>query len=165
MGRRKHLPHTQNRYLPAIVTALATTTAGTPIGLRARFIDSKRTAVQFAAAQRFDGAQPFRIAAHLDKSESLGLTCVPIGDDTDAIHRSVLLEQRSDGVFGSIEAQISYENIFHVFGFLLRLQRGKSRQEQTKAVEPDNADRCQKISELPNYTLIVTQNAAAWARA
>ena len=111
------------------------------------------------AAQRVDCPQPLGVAAHFDKSEPFGLPCIPVGYDADAIDGSVLLKQRSDRIFSSTEAEISYKYVLQVLGFLLNLQRSQSGQDQTKAVEPDSANRCQNKRNCLNYTSIITQNA------
>jgi hypothetical protein len=79
--------------LPAVVAALTTTTAaGSPVGFGPRFINRNGSSVQFMAAQGIDCTQSFRVAAHLDKSESSGLPRIPVSYDADTIDGSVLLK-------------------------------------------------------------------------
>jgi hypothetical protein len=109
------------RGLPAIVSTLAAATAAAKaaVGFGTRFIDVQRAATQVAAIQLSDRAIRFRVAAHLDESESLRLPGVAIRDDADALDRAVRLEHGPDCVFGRSEAEISYKNVFHFSSLLI----------------------------------------------
>jgi hypothetical protein len=110
-------------YLPAVGSAFATaiapecTAAEAAVLPGAGFIDVERPSVQFFSVESGDGPEGFIIVAHFDESEPSGLPGVTIGDDTYTVNRPVLLKQRSNGVFGCPEAEISYENILHVGSF------------------------------------------------
>ena len=87
--------------LPALVLtgssvaapAAAKTTAAAAIFFRPRFVNGQITSIKFLPIQRIDGALGFRVARHLDESESLGPACIPIRDDADTIDCSILFKQ------------------------------------------------------------------------
>jgi hypothetical protein len=104
--------------LPALILARCAVAApsaaktAAAIFLRTRFIDGQVPAVQFLPVQGADGALRFGVATHLDETESLGPACIPVRNDADALNGSILFEQRTDRVFGSPKAEVSYKYIF-----------------------------------------------------
>ena len=88
-------------------------TASRAFRLRTSFVNGQRASIEFAAAERRDGAIAFGIHTHLDKGKTLLLPCLAIGDNADAVHLAVLLEQGSDSVLGHVITEISYKNILH----------------------------------------------------
>ena len=102
------------RRLPAGAAALSAAAAEGALGFGARFVDIQGAAVDIAAVQLGDGAVGIRIGAHLDESETLGPPGIAIGYDADALHGAVRLKHAANGLLGSVEAEISYKNIFHL---------------------------------------------------
>src|SRR6266404_6297349 len=98
--------------LPAIVITLAA--AESAGGLRARFVDIQRSAVEFLAVQAGNGTVRIRRDAHLDKAETFRLTGIAVGNDIDALDSSVCLEHRSNRIFGRSEIEVPYKYILHV---------------------------------------------------
>src|SRR5580704_2572829 len=99
----------------AATAAIATSpaAAGSTLRFRTSFINSKRTAIKFPAAEGFDGTIPFRVHAHFDEGKALLLPRIAVRNNTDAIDSSVFLKQGSDRVFGRVKTEISYKNILH----------------------------------------------------
>ena len=59
-----------------------------------------------------NGFLRFAIVRHLHEPEATGLTRIPIRNDIDAENSAVSFEQRTDGLFGSAETEISNEMFF-----------------------------------------------------
>ena len=101
--------------LPAAVAAVSTATA---IFFGLGFIDIQRPAVQVTAVESGNGLFSLTVIAHFYESKASGLSGFPVRNDVHPINRAVLFEHRANGAFGSSEAEISYENIFHLIFFL-----------------------------------------------
>src|SRR5689334_15588254 len=111
------------RSLPAAVAPLAAAIAAVTAAVAARtaafslgtgFVDVERTTVELRAVQSGNGAIGFVVDAHLYEAEASRATGVAIGDYADPVDCPVRFKNGSDCVFGSSEAQISYENVFHL---------------------------------------------------
>src|ERR1700722_19141685 len=115
-------------WLPALLASAAATAAvaasaakAAAIFFRARFIDGQIPAVKFLSVQGADGTLRFGIAGHLDESESLSPARITVRDNADTLNGSVLFKQRTNGVFGRPEAEVTYKYILQV-NFLWILQ-------------------------------------------
>src|SRR5262245_4837852 len=73
------------------IAATATTTAASAatFGLGPGFVDRQRATVHFFPVKSSDGGLGFLVAAHLDKTESLGPTRVPVLDHLRRLHGAV----------------------------------------------------------------------------
>src|SRR5690348_9763618 len=71
-----------------------------------RFVDLERAAIEVLAVERFLRARGVR-ARHLDESEAAGTAGVAIGDQRNLLHRAVIREKGSNGIFGGRERQVS----------------------------------------------------------
>ncbi len=110
-------------YLPAVGSAFATAiapecaAAEAAVLLGTGLVYVKCPSVKFFSVESGDSPESFIVVTHFDESKPPGLPRITIGDDTYTVNRPVLLKQRSNGIFGCPEAEISYENIFHVGSF------------------------------------------------
>jgi hypothetical protein len=107
------------RPLPAFVLPLAAavaaeSTAAAAIFFRPGFVDIQGSAVEFPAIQSGNRTLPFVIRTHFHEPESSGPSGLPVCHDAHTINRAVRLEHRSNRIFGSPEAEISYEYILHL---------------------------------------------------
>lgn len=155
MGRGKR------GYLPAIVapltaaaSAISTTAAAGAILFGPGFVHIESPAIHVAAVQRGNGFLPFAVVRHLDESKSSGPSGIPIRDDVYAVNRTELLEHGSDGAFGGIETEISYENIFQVSllsGICRTANAGRITGKTELYERPE-------LAGLSNYALIIARS-------
>ena len=102
----------------AALTAGITPAATATVFFRTGFIHVDRPAVQILAIKFEDRPIPFGVVGHFDESEAPGLSGVSVGHDADPINGTVWFKQRSNRIFGSTEAEVSYKNILHVSSLL-----------------------------------------------
>ena len=98
----------------AITAAIATTTTAAAIFLGAGFIDIQRPSIHVAAIETGNGLFAFAVVAHFHEAKPAGAAGVPVGHDVYAVNSTIRLKQASNGIFRCIEAEITYENIFHL---------------------------------------------------
>jgi hypothetical protein len=110
----------------AATPAAAAVPAAAPIFLRPGFIDVERPTVEFPTVEPGDGLLGLAIVGHFDEPKTPGSSGFAVGYQAHTVHSAVRLEQGSNCIFGSSEAQISYKNIFHI-AFFLNLQSSESR--------------------------------------
>ena len=96
----------------AAAAAESAAAAARTIFLGTRFIDVERPAVHIAAIEGCDGVVAFGVVAHFHKSKAARATSVAVGYQVYTVNGSVLLKHGTYGAFGSVEAEVSYENIF-----------------------------------------------------
>jgi hypothetical protein len=116
--------------VPLPASAAATPAAAVPaaptIFLRPGFIDVERPAIQLPPVEAGDGFLGLAIVGHFDEPKTAGSSSFAVGYQAHTVNSAVRLEQGSNCIFGSSEAQISYKNVFHV-AFFLNLQSSESR--------------------------------------
>ena len=89
--------------------------------LRTSFVDVQRSAIQVSAIEPVDCRVPFRIHAHFDKGKTSRLPRVTISNDVNSIDAAVRLKNRTDGLLGGSETEVTYKDVFQ-FSFFLNLQ-------------------------------------------
>jgi hypothetical protein len=94
-------------------TLAASAAAKSTVFFRTSFADVQGSAVELLAIQFCDCPIRFRIIAHLNESKASGLTGVSIRDQADTVNRTKCFKHGSNRIFGSPEAEIPYENLFH----------------------------------------------------
>jgi hypothetical protein len=90
----------------AAVAAAATTTAAAAALTRLGLVDLQATTLKVGAVQRRHGAGGIGIG-HFHEAEAPGTTGLTIGDQSDLLDRSMLLEQGADRLFSGREGKIS----------------------------------------------------------
>jgi hypothetical protein len=129
-------PRSDPTCLPAFVLPLAAAVAAVPtaaaaaIFLRPGFVDIQRSAIEFSAIESGNRALRFVIRAHFHEPKASGPSGFPVCHDAHTIDRAVRLEHGSNRIFGSPEAEISYENILHLSllsGICRPANRGQAR--------------------------------------
>src|SRR5579863_10407522 len=135
----------------AAAARAAVSPAAAALGFRPRFIDGESAPIELGPTESGDGAFGFRVIGHFDKTESLRLPGVAIGDDADALDGAVSFEHGPHRIFGRGKAQVSYKDILHGVPFEwaeLRITAGVGRER----IVPDDA-RDAKISGPVTTTL------------
>src|SRR5258706_436503 len=107
---------------PAVAAALA-------IGFRTSFIDIDRSSTKVSAVKGRDGSFGFFGVRHFNKAKASRAARIPIGDNTDPFHGSVIFKQGAKRFFRRPKTEVSYKYIFHVF--TLRFERGRIGQTGT----------------------------------
>jgi hypothetical protein len=139
--------------LPLAAAVAAVSTAAAAIFLRPGFVDIQRSTIEFPAIESGNRALRFVIRAHFHEPKASGSSGFPVCHDAHTIDRAIRLEHGSNRIFGSPEAEISYENILHL-SLLSGICRPANR-GQDRTVVPD-----QKMLELPdlsNYSYMMAQ--------
>src|SRR5215471_774513 len=98
--------------LPALASETAATAAGS-LRLRTGFVDVARPAFQLHAVERGNRLFALAVVSHFDKSETAGLTRIPILHKVDTADRAMRFEQGAEGVFRYSKSEITYEDILH----------------------------------------------------
>jgi len=107
---------------PSITAALA-------IGFRTSFIDIDGSSTKVSAVKGGDGSVGFFGVRHFNKAKASRAARIPIGDNTDPFHGSVIFKQGAKRFFRRPKTEVSYKYIFHVF--TLRFERGRIGQTET----------------------------------
>jgi hypothetical protein len=102
--------------LPALVLPLATTVAAesAAIFFRPGLVHIQRPAIEFSTIQAGNGSVGFGSHTHFHEPEASGASGVPVGYNVHTVNRAVFFKHGSDRIFGSPEAEVSYENILHL---------------------------------------------------
>src|SRR6476469_1258551 len=81
------------------------------------FVDTQHPAVQVTTVESGNGLFSVTIIVHFHESKTSGMSGLPVSNDVHPTHHAVGLKDSSNGAFGSVEAKVSYINIFHVIFF------------------------------------------------
>jgi hypothetical protein len=91
--------------------------AGTAIGLGARFVDVQRAAAKLFAVQSRNGFLGFGSIRHFYECKSSGPSGVTIGDQADLIDFAVRLKQRAQFRFRGAVGEVANKKLLHGFPF------------------------------------------------
>lgn len=114
----------------ATATTTAASAAETPFRFGAGFIDVQGSPVQRVPVEGCNRLIGFPLVGHLDKRKTARTSRVPIRHDSGAIDCAVALKQTAQRLFGSMEVQVTYEDVLHTI--LLTLKAGSSEREQKR---------------------------------
>ena len=101
------------RRLPAFPSA----TAAGAIGLRARFVDVQRAAIEVPPVDGSNCLLAFAIVCHFHEAEAARLTSVAIGGNVDTTDCTVGFKQRTDRFFRSPKTEGSNVNVLGYSSF------------------------------------------------
>jgi hypothetical protein len=101
--------------LPASALTPAATAA---LFLGPGFIDVQRTTVEFPTVQRGNCLVAIGVIGHFDKAETFGAARIAVRNDVYTVNCAINLKHGANRILGGPEAEVSYENIFHLIFFL-----------------------------------------------
>src|SRR5579884_469788 len=108
------------------------------------FIDIERASAERASVDGRDRRLGLLVVPHLHERKTAGAPGIAIGDDADAIHRSIRLEQTADLVLGGAEREVPHKNAFQLRSSakVSYLTRSDAREEERRpAVHRSGPDR------------------------
>jgi hypothetical protein len=105
--------------LVTTITAAAVSSPCTTGGLWTGFIHIQCPAVHIRSVQGCDGLVGFAGIAHFDKCKTSCLPRVTICNNVHSVNTAVGFKKRTNLLFASLETEVSYKDIFHLYFFLI----------------------------------------------
>jgi hypothetical protein len=96
----------------AAAVATKSTAARSTLRLRASFVDVQRSPIQVSAVETVRSLRFLPNPRYFDKGEASGLPRVTISDDVNSLDAAVRLKNRTDGLLGGSETEITYKDVF-----------------------------------------------------
>ena len=95
-----------------VLTGLPAGPAGFPTRFtRLGFVDRERTAIVFFAVESLHSGLGRRTVGHLHKAKPFGATRVPVGNDTNLVHSTLLLKELAEGMIRCTKRKVTYKDI------------------------------------------------------